>query len=101
MLLVYHFPFSQAAPPVSLPPSVGCDVENRLRHATQTIRVSEFFKDYDPLRTGFITSEPFVIIIVAIHDTDLCDHFPSLVLTATLNRARLIPEELEARTYCS
>ena len=62
MLLVYHFPFSQAAPPVSLPPSVGCDVENRLRHATQRIRVSEFFKDYDPLRTGFITSEPFVII---------------------------------------
>ena len=55
-------PLPQAAPPVSLPPSVVCDVENRLRHATQRIRVSEFFKDFDPLRTGFITSEHFVVI---------------------------------------
>ena len=47
----------QVTTAVSLPPCVGCDVENRLRHATQRIRVSEFFKDYDPLRTGFITSE--------------------------------------------
>ena len=85
---------------MSLPPSVGCDVENRLRHATQRIRVSEFFKDYDPLRTGFVTSEPFVFITVATLDTDLCRHFPSLVLTVTLNKARLIPEGLEART-CS
>ena len=39
--------------------SVGSAVEERLKHATQTrrIRVSEFFKDYDPLRSGFITSE--------------------------------------------
>ena len=65
-----HLPLPQAAPPVSLPHSVGCDVENRLRRATKRIRVSEFFKDFDPLRTGFITSEPFVVIIVPILDTD-------------------------------
>ena len=80
---VCHLPLPQAAPPVSLPPSVGCDVENRLRHATQRIRVSEFFKDFDPLRTGFITSEPFVIVIVAILDTDLCQHLPSSIQCST------------------
>lgn len=33
-------------------------VEKQLRHVTKTkmIRVTEFFKDFDPLRSGFITS---------------------------------------------
>ena len=36
------------------------NVEDQLRHVTQTkrIRVSEFFKDFDPLRSGYITSNP-------------------------------------------
>ena len=35
-------------------------VEDQLRHVTQIkrIRVSEFFKDFDPLRSGYITSKP-------------------------------------------
>ena len=34
-------------------------VEDQLRHVTQIkrIRVSEFFKDFDPLRSGYITSK--------------------------------------------
>lgn len=35
------------------------NVEDQLRHVTQIkrIRVSEFFKDFDPLRSGYITSK--------------------------------------------
>ena len=57
MIILTSLSLLQVATAASLPPCVGCDVENRLHHATQRIRVSEFFKDYDPLRTGFITSE--------------------------------------------
>ena len=43
----------------SVPEQVVDVVENQLRHITKTkmIRVSEFFKDFDPLRSGYITSE--------------------------------------------
>lgn len=39
-------------------PSVGSQVEERLRRTSQTgrIRFSEFFKDFDPLKSGVITS---------------------------------------------
>lgn len=47
------------ASPAVYPASVSCGVEERLRQATQNIRVSESFKDYDPLRSGFITSTQF------------------------------------------
>ena len=42
----------------ALQPSVGSQVEERLRRSSQTgrIRFSEFFKDYDPLKSGDITS---------------------------------------------
>lgn len=37
----------------------AASVEEQLRHVTQIkrIRVSEFFKDFDPLRSGYITSK--------------------------------------------
>ena len=40
------------------------NVEDQLRHATQMkrIRVSEFFKDFDPLRSGYITSKKSKLI---------------------------------------
>ena len=42
-----------------MPTSEGANIEAKIRHTTQTkrIRVSEFFKDYDPLRSGFISGE--------------------------------------------
>ena len=56
---IHSFIFFHAIPPsfvtgcaTCVPPSVGCDVENRLRHVTHRIRVSEFFKDYDPLASS-------------------------------------------------
>ena len=44
-----------------LQPSIGSQVEERLRRSSQTgrIRFSEFFKDYDPLKSGVITSMLF------------------------------------------
>ena len=38
--------------------TMGSQVEERLRRTSQTgrIRFSEFFKDYDPLKSGVITS---------------------------------------------
>lgn len=43
--------------PVPLPPPLS-DVENKLKYFIQdrAIRVSEYFKDFDPLRSGYITS---------------------------------------------
>ena len=37
----------------------GDGIEVRLRHAAQDkmLRVTEYFKDFDPLRSGFISSE--------------------------------------------
>jgi Ca2+-binding EF-hand superfamily protein len=45
----------------ALQPSVGSQVEERLRRSSQTgrIRFSEFFKDYDPLKSGDITKMQF------------------------------------------
>ena len=39
-------------------PSIDTQLEERLRRASQTgrIRFSEFFKDFDPLKSGVITS---------------------------------------------
>lgn len=44
-----------------MPTSEGANIEAKIRHTTQTkrIRVSEFFKDYDPLRSGFISETQF------------------------------------------
>ena len=39
-------------------------IEEKLHHSTQIkrIRVSEFFKDFDPLRSGFITCETVCVL---------------------------------------
>ena len=50
-------------PSIILKDDICEDVEERLKSMAMTkrIRVSEFFKDYDPLRSGYITSEPSIL----------------------------------------
>ena len=46
-------------PGPSSPPPALTAIENKLKYIIQNrgIRISEFFQDYDPLRSGYITSE--------------------------------------------
>ena len=52
-------PWKKSSKRLGIIQHTGDDVEIQLRHLTQIkmIRVSEYFKDYDPLLSGFITSK--------------------------------------------
>ena len=54
------------------------NVEDQLRHVTQIkrIRVSEFFKDFDPLRSGYITSKAPKFIMQYIFLCQACTLSP-------------------------
>lgn len=61
LLDVCFLPCTQQAATVLVNSSqqyIGSQVEEKLRRSSQTgrIRFSEFFKDYDPLKSGVITS---------------------------------------------
>lgn len=59
-------PAGDSAVTISLSGAAG--VEDKLRHVTQIkrIRVSEFFKDFDPLRSGYITSKSNDCIVLCL-----------------------------------
>lgn len=52
-------------PSIALQDDACEDVEDKFKSmaVTKRIRVSEFFKDYDPLRSGYITSESYMYYV--------------------------------------
>lgn len=63
--VIYSAPGLLPGPPSPQPELTS--IENKLKYIIQNrgIRVSEFFQDYDPLRSGYITSEYNILRLVA------------------------------------